>query len=458
MTNSATEFLTLNGVQVNSVTINNCDSLPSLCVTQGVSQMRKLVQVHAVASVQLAFLPVIGINTVTISATAVSEAASLDVILVIDTSESMTYDAGQGDPMRDPAYCNTITSTPDRYGVIHTSSCEPFFDVTQAAIGFADSLFYPYDYAAVVNFDKEPNLDLSLCKDTDSNNHCIDGHTKAEIVDTLRRLTVFQGDSSYNHASSDTSDYRCYDFPNDQCAGPGADICTANPVMGSGSNYYGLIGRKQDPCLGYTPPYDPSHYTTTNIGGGLYLAGSELAHDQRQQALWVVILLTDGVANAGHSSTGNTYYCPQSTWSNVPRCNDLDVGSDVYDGGVDKCIPVSPPAYAARPADNSGNYDASDYAYAMADFVGKSYPTGQGALLYTIGLGPEVTNYTNYTPGSFKDPNSSPACATGEGLGTIFLNYAAAVGHGQSFYAATGADLDKIFQLIGGNIATRLSQ
>jgi hypothetical protein len=91
----------------------------------------------------------------------------------------------------------------------------------------------------------------------------------------------------------------------------------------------------------------------------------------------------------------------------------------------------------------------------MADFVGKAYPIGQDALVYTIGLGGVVNKYPQ---ASFADPNSTPPLVTGEGLGKIFLNYAAAVGRGQAFYAAGGADLDKIFTLIGTNIATRLSQ
>jgi hypothetical protein len=198
------------------------------------------------------------------------------------------------------------------------------------------------------------------------------------------------------------------------------------PVWSPSSNYQGLLGPGQDACqAGYTNPPDPSHYTTTNIGGGLQLAGNEFTNDSRQQALWVVILLTDGVANAGHSA-GGFYYCPSSTWSLLPRCSDGDASA------------------STRHALGSSLYDASDYAYDMADFVGKPYPAGQYALIYTIGLGPEVNNYPD---------------AHGDGLGKLFLDYAASdtVGRGQSFYAASPADLNEIFRLIGNNIATRLA-
>jgi len=51
----------------------------------------------------------------------------------------------------------------------------------------------------------------------------------------------------------------------------------------------------------------------------------------------------------------------------------------------------------------------------MADFVGKAYPIGQDALVYTIGLGGVVNKYPQ---ASFADPNSTPVAGiTGEGLG-----------------------------------------
>jgi hypothetical protein len=440
---AANEFLVLNGMVNPNSQIDDCDSQPTdstLCPGLLGLPPRKLIRVHATADIQLAFLPVIGINSVTLSSTAVSETASLDVVLVIDRSESMTYDADPGNPMRDPAQCNTIPIVVN--GISQTSSCSPFYQVVAAAIQFTNIMFFPYDSAAVVTFDKNPHPDLSLI---DPLTH--QGHTKAEVINTLAGLTVYQGENSYDHASSDTEDYRGYGGVDTTCVGDHNNYWAAVPVMGVGSNYWGLVGQGLDWCLaGYTDPPDPSHYTTTNLGGGLEMAGNQLATDVRQQTLWVVILLTDGVANAGYGGSDPTYYCPGptatiNTWTNDPTCNDLDVADDVD--------------ASARPATTSLDYDASDYAYAMADFVGKAYPIGQDALVYTIGLGGVVNKYPQ---ASFADPNSTPPLVTGEGLGKIFLNYAAAVGRGQAFYAAGGADLDKIFTLIGTNIATRLSQ
>jgi hypothetical protein len=256
---------------------------------------------------------------------------------------------------------------------------------------------------------------------------------------------VYQGDETVGGGSANAifpngSPSRCYG----QWACP--NFCSETPKWSPTSNYLSLIGPGDEPCLpGYVDPPDPSHYNTTNIGGGLEVAGNELSTDQRQDVLWVVILLTDGVPNAGHN--GDTYFCPQDTWSLLPRCNHGDPTHLMH----------APPEYPLE-------YDALDYAYDMADFVGKPYPNGQNALLYTIGLGSEVDNplYKTNIPVDFVDVNNTDFAhypfSTGESLGRIFLNYAAAVGRGSAFYAATGSDLDKIFTLIGSNIATRISQ
>jgi Flp pilus assembly protein TadG len=439
LTTSANEFMVLNGFANPVTQVYDCYNAPAnltakLCTTPP----RKLVEVTATVQIPTAFMAVLGITSVPVSATAISEAASVDVVLVIDRSESMTYTANPGDPMRDPSYCNSQPGTGVNSG--DKGSCEPFDQVINAAVAFTNILIPNYDYASVVTFDKEPNLVLPLSAGSDP----------STVASTLSNLTVYQGVDAYINASSSTDDYRCYGPSGGQCSGSLYLACAATPILGVGSNYRTLIGQKQDPCLpGHVNPPDPSHYTTTNIGGGLEMAGNQLAWDTRQDVLWVVILLTDGVPNAGHNDDSSIYFCPQDTWSLLPRCNHGNPASILHS-------PVSGPYVF--------DYDALDYAYDMADFVGKSFPVGQNALIYTIGLGSEVDNpvYKANIPPDFVDVNNTDFIdypdSTGESLGRIFLNYAAAVGRGSAFYAANGSELDKIFTLIGSNIATRISQ
>jgi Flp pilus assembly protein TadG len=453
LTDSANEFLVLNGFDTPVSTVTDCYNSgndPALCT----NPPRKLVRVYASATVKLAFLPVIGINSVPISATATSEAASLDVVLVIDRSESMTYgpdlahQLAENDSMRDPFHCNG-QSPSDGSG--DAGSCQPFDSVINAAVAFTNILYFPYDQVAIVTFDKDPTTLLHLNGDCPSS-PCT---AATKVIPTLRNLTVYQGDESISGGSANAifpngSPSRCYDNRASTLM-TSCPICSDTPTWSPNSNYKALFGTGQDPCIDpshYVNPPDPSHYTTTNIGGGLQAAGNEFATDSRQDALWVVILLTDGVANAGHGNDNGvdpvTYFCPSSTWGLPVRCNHGDPS-------------VRNPAMIS--GSNNPVYDASDYAYDMADFVGKAYPAGQNALLYTIGLGPEV----NKNPqASYLDPYNTDLInyptSMNEGLGRIFLNYAAHIGSGQAFYAAQPTDLDKIFTLIGTNIATRLSK
>ena len=451
LTNAANEFLLLNGFPNPNSVVSTCDFNTTADMDCSTTQVRKLVRVYATVNINLAFLPIIGIQSVPISAVAISETASLDMVLVIDRSESMTYDANSSvtnngilyytDPMRDPSYCNNI---PGAHG--EAGSCEPFDKVVDAAIDFADNdAFYPYDQISVVTFDKEPTTVLTLAQ----------GNNQAAVDLALKSLKVYEGDETGPGSNPGVypngSPSRCYSSQGHENNVPRcADSPTTNP-----SNYVGLQCPQQDATLG-SPTYtgDPSTCTTTNIGGGLRLAAQMLPTDQRQQVLWVVILLTDGVANAGHTDNADRFYCPGptdpvNTWWLVPRC--------------DKGYPVN---LLSRLVPTNLSYDELDYAYDQADYVGLPYDPstnppsgGQDALLYTIGLGSELNNYPQ---ASYVDPYNTDFTdypnSKGEGLGRIFLNYAAHVGNGQAFYSTNGSDLKTIFRLIGSNIATRLSK
>ena len=169
---SAQEFLILNGIHDPHATVDTCSTDATLCT----NPQRKLVRVVARATAPLAFLPVIGIDSAPIGAMAVSETASVDVVLVFDRSESMTYDAAVGNSMRDPSVCNASSASPQGY----VGDCEPFNTVKDAAISFVNQLYFPYDRVAVVTFDQKPNVLLHF------------SNVKATVVSTISNLTVFQ--------------------------------------------------------------------------------------------------------------------------------------------------------------------------------------------------------------------------------------------------------------------------
>ncbi len=151
----AEEYLRLNGVDDATATVTTCDSEVGLCPS---GEDRKLVHVIASATVQTNFISVLGFDTIDVTAEAVSEAASIDVILVLDTSESMTFEepknnaaAHGGLDFRDPQICNADDpSGTDGF----PGECHPFEEVKAAAYDFVNQLYFPYDRVGVVTFDR----------------------------------------------------------------------------------------------------------------------------------------------------------------------------------------------------------------------------------------------------------------------------------------------------------------
>jgi len=412
---SATEFLLLNGVLLDldhPVTVDTCATDPGMCYdpVHDTFVDRKLVRVSATASIPLSFLPVIGIDSAPTSATATSETASVDVVLAIDRSESMTNGVGIdiGNPMRDPSYCNAI---PDDVNG-NAGSCRPFNEVQNAAVDFVGRLFFPYDRVAIVTFDQNAQVVLDFSNDPD------------QIISTIRGLTVFQGEETGTDPTGAEAIY-----PNGNPSrfyGSDAYIPNPDPV-----DYLGMTCQqiRDDTHPAYP---DSSICTTTNIGASLQAAGNRFAETPivRQQALWAVVLLTDGMANAGFfNEDGMPATCPRDTWPDVAEkpiyCNDANS--------------------ASRHAVGDAAYDADDFAYDMADFVAlPADEGGQNSLIFTIGLGTLVRDERFLQ-------------ADGTYPGEVFLQYAANKGNGIYYYAEEGSELTAIFLKIAENIATRLT-
>ncbi len=415
LTASAEEFFRLNqGPTVTSVTVETCATTPSLCPTD----KRKYVRVTAQAVVQFSFLPVIGINQITISSSAVSEAASLDVVLVIDTSDSMSYGTCN---VHDSNYSDCVATCNAN------NSCQPFKEVKEAAKSFIDNLNTPYDRVALVTFSQQAGLALKLQAN------------KSTAKDAVNHLKV----------SSPLL--------------PGVGTCTWTEIGD-----------------------DPSGCTNTSIGGGLMAAASAFTNPSggqnaiHDESLWVVILLTDGAANASMANPADpsivNIYCPPSTWNDLPNTPFCRDASTTTRHSLLSGVKNNP--------DNEYNkslYDADDFARDMADLVGcpskdpgatswchdsLTYGTDQGgqdALIFTIGLGLD-----NMIHNPYGDPDA----------GEQLLRYAANVGDdgnpdpgtdmcknvsaghscGNYYFSPSSADLKGIFEDIASRIFTRLTK
>jgi hypothetical protein len=439
----ARQVIALNGLNPSDVEIKTCritsvgdpDYNELGC---GANQRRKLVKIYATAEVSLSFLAVIGIHHAQVSATATSEAASMDVVLVIDISESMAFDGIGQD--RDPSYCNA------------NSSCQPFEAVREAASEFIGKILdknvdEEEDRLAIITFANGWSSGLNQGTHFRPNGVPYWTSDRAEAEQILSDLKVYEPGicASNTWMGGDTIYGACRNYNED------------GEYMNLDCNYCVGGGPSAPPYYNPTDITDFSPYMTTNIGGGLLRAGNMFDHQTREDALWIVILLTDGLANATDMLPSDditdiyTYpigFCPD--WTNL--CQDDNVSS--------------------RHSIAQPNYDADDYARDMADFVGcfSNNPAagcpvegGQGAIIFTIGLGEEVQN--TYTE------------VSGRPYGASLLRYIAAVGYdgnpntdlcenvsdyeescGNYFFAPEGGQLDEVFEAIASRIFTRLTR
>lgn len=449
---------------------------------------RKLVRVSAQIESPTTFLALIGIPSITLEATSVSETAVLDVALVIDTSESMSKetnstdytnvnlsygaggsltirgecnttpedlaaglkpyaremwagccnDPGTGqvsdgtvrkstggvlpngwiwhdanfngiwDPGEDGLASSTAQSSsltdPDGFNFT-TLICQPFKDVKDAARLFIKQLdFVRGDRVVLVTFDR-----AGVAYDPDGDDPTFRPLLRSEqaAIETLnQKVGVLVNPSGIHNY--------CEEFMTAQVLWP-----------------QWLSGE-----LTEEPPRRPLAYESvapcgnTNIGGGILAASNAITDpvDIRYEAVWVMIVLSDGAANVTDRVSdatnvrdyGRYGYCPwwtfctlsgQYVWPECtennpsqiemkpPLCNDNDENSRHF------CIDWE----TGEPeADNvectvAGHYDADDYARDMADFAGliEVVPGGkQGNFIamFAIGFGDEVAQEQTAAP------------------------------------------------------------
>ena len=396
------------------------------------SPPRKFVRVEATMPVEFAFLPIIGWGSIDIQADAISETASVDLVLVIDTSQSMAWDAVCGDGIDDDAWAEinlprglgfadgvddcTIDGTvlkdggfeddymsdPNNCNDVDVAAgvqgeCYPFEDVRAAALALVDRMYFPYDRMAVISFD----------------------------VNAIAQLHFSDSPSSIKSS------------------------------IGS------LLVYKLPGCPGWTASKDPTGCTNTNIADGLKVGGNEFGLSLRQEAVPILILLSDGAANAATDNAGN-FICPQGpanmpTWVE-PFCRDEDfeIGPGAYGAPDTEDMAVDRGYFVGCP-------DANAYDPLLTSCTGP----GQGAVMFTIGLGEELINNTDCHAATYPggcEPNQ----------GEELLRFLAAIGDdgdpstdpcsseptGQScgnyYFSPTGTGLIKVFEAIASRIFTRI--
>ena len=264
LTNSAQTFLNLNqpDASYTNVEVQTCASTggtdPTLCALP----LRKLVRVIASEQVNFGFMRVIGINSTVITANSIGEAASVDLMFVLDTSISMAAATDYtnngnsctgifipGTTTVDTNCQNTVGSGDDPSTCNANNTCEPMADLKADAGTFADYLFYPYDRVGIVALTsqtaggtRDPVQLLAL----DS--------SQSDVDSTISNLKVFQPVVCPQPVSPQASPY----------PGPCLNYPVTNPVQ----NPEPFVGQEY-PMFRNTSPNDPSTINSTDVGDGL---------------------------------------------------------------------------------------------------------------------------------------------------------------------------------------------
>jgi hypothetical protein len=404
----------------------------------------------------------------------------MDVILVIDVSESMAGDA-RPDPEKyaledpaNPAYCNA------------QDSCEPFKHLKGAAADLAAKILdkspgAEEDRLAVVTFangwqpgDQGTRVRLGWTNDIGVALDPEDGIPGLKVYDPGVICPFGQWgcpDGSSCPANTDGVPV-------------GACLYYGDPDPSGKYSYFGmhcprLVDIETADGTGWpASPNAVSACTTTNIGGGLQVAGQLFAVEQRSYAVRVVILVADGAANASFGTeedvgAAGVYpvfppldpltlipylplgFCPEGTWElneNRRFCQDGDVDT--------------------RHSFTDAAYDADDYARDSGRFVAckNNNPSpacaglrGQSAIILAVGLGNEILALDNDLSGGRKpygasllrylaafgddgDPSTDP-CAEESNFAKNCGNY---------FFAPSGSDLGLTFEMVYSTVLSIL--
>ncbi len=394
--NSAYNLIVTHGIPTPVVTVEACNrdgtlgtiiNNDGLCPPAG-QPKRKLIRVTATAEVPMLFLQIVGVPNVQISGENISEAASVEAVLVLDNSESQSYDFSglPGSLATTYASCNqsniddmyaclnggtlsngttvigcnneTIPDPNANFPLLTRGICQPFRKTKEAAYAFIKRLYPGYDRVAIVNFNENANLLVPLTGDLEGN--------AGSAINQINDMNVFVAPRNASQPN-----------PN------GHILCTAS--ISNGPDFW--------KC------------GSSNISEGLIYANNvfgDTSNPPRQDALWVTLLLVDGAANRAPLNNALAWSDPQ-----YGVCPDSERNDPYY---RQKCRDADSNT-RHKPDDvgpGFGLYDADDYARDAADQLGldperfaSPLPGGKpaGVLIYTIALGRNsVCSNGTYTP------------------------------------------------------------
>jgi len=473
---------------------------------------RKLVWISATQRTQLYFLRLVGFDSIPLTTTSISEAAPIDLVIVIDLSESMGKDTTTPSPYVVDNYNPDASGS----GCNPSNTCQPLRDAKEAAKALVNTLYPGYDSVSIVTFDSIGVVKQGLTSNLTGVLSVID---TIALHDDPAILNMWPMWREYRHPLSLATQLRFNPVNPEDRDGDGADTDRTNlygvsACLASTKAQWGPLRWDESvdpygwggvPCdddykydaydwdgngqytdnddtfaRSWLATHDPDGAAgpliaslsplSTCTGCGMRTATNVLRSNGRSNAVWVIVFLSDGNVNLSDTPQTAGWGPPVSTaYKNGFCAGALNPSSDSF--WRDRCFDWNPsPRYCIDSDDETcppgttwtgatpnRNYSVLDYARDMTDEAALTRstnslePAGNDLAIYTIGLGD---------------------VSAGESL----LRYMAAVGDdgdrntdpcfgvpakrscGQYYYAPTGNALLPIFENIASRIYTRISE
>ena len=441
---------------------------------------RKLVWVEADLQAPLYFLQLIGFKSVNLNTNAVAEAAAVDLVIVLDTSESMASDTVNYIKVSYPNVVDDYdpdlgaASGDQPIGCNVDNTCQPLLDAKTAAKALVDTLYPGYDQVSIVTFDStayahpirnKQGVVVDLSDDLDEVKDAIDNIRLHDDPPYSRMWPYWRSalgnnqplfnpvnpeDRDGDGADSDPLLPTCYTDPlNPLCCKLDDDRFDESLKykdwggMPCDDDYkfdaydWNRDGIYTDADHTYASSWVTSHDPdgsgplkaslsplSTCTGCGIRAASNILRNGGRPGSVWVVVFLSDGFANL--SDTPLTYTAVPSAYKNGFCTGKLGEGfwpsvCMDFDLSPRICIDSSsdtcPPGTIWTGQLPNPNYSVSDYARDMTD---------EAALTKSTNIKePAGNDIAIYTIGLGAAGNVVP----GKGaIGEELLRYMAAVG------------------------------
>jgi hypothetical protein len=351
-----------------------------------------------------------------------------------------------------------------------------------AAKGLVSNLFDGYDQVAVVEYSYDARLVQGLTSSMASVTAAINTigvHNDAPAGKLVwyhvspRPLInpIFPDDRDGDGLDADAGGCTDTNYDLWQDGEEGITPCDNDDVIDAfDMDWDGVYGEAEDSSpFSNGTPFEDTSLLSTCIGCGIREATDVLRAGGRPQSLWVILFLTDGIANL--SDFPGTYdgfdipssfvygFCGSnpgtSFWNSF--CIDTSLAERYcIDDDPDECPPDT------THTTTSGPFSVEDYARDMVDRAALLFsdnedePLGEDIIIYAVGLsnaasgGAHLLRYmANIGDDGSRD---NDPCSPG-GSPLPYNNNC-----GNYFFSPSGAYLDQIFESIAGRIFTKISR